>query len=88
MLVLPVCLYPPYLLTSLLFFSFLQKYYIFYRNYIGIPHFMLPNLQLLHFFVCPIIENFKKVFMHHLAMSSIIVYHITIIPNTLNTMAN
>ena len=49
---------------------------------------MLPNLQVILFFVCPIVKNFKKVFMRRLAMGSIIVYRTTIIPNTLDKVAN
>ena len=49
---------------------------------------MLVNLQVVLFFVCPIVENFKKVFICRLTMSNIVVYRTTIIPNTLNKVAN
>ena len=49
---------------------------------------ILSNLQVVFFFVCPIIEHFKKVLMYCLAIDSIIVYCTTIIPNTLNKVAN
>ena len=49
---------------------------------------MLSNLQVVPLFVHLIIEHFEKVFIHRLAMSTIIVYHTTIIPNTLNKVAN
>ncbi len=51
-------------------------------------HVMLPNLRLVLFFVRPIIESFKKVLMGRLAMGSIVVYRTTIIPNTLNKVAD
>ena len=51
-------------------------------------HIILPNLQLVFFFICPIIKNFKKVFMRRLVMGNIVVYCTTIIPNILNKMAN
>ena len=47
-------------------------------------HVILLNLRLVLFFVCFVVENFKKVFIYHLAMSSIVVYRTTVIPNTLN----
>ena len=49
---------------------------------------MLPNLRVVLFFVCSVVESFKKVFMRHLAMGSIVVYRTTIIPNTLDKVAN
>ena len=52
------------------------------------PHVMLPNLQLVFFFVCFIIKNFKKALMRHLAMGSIVVYSTTIISNILNKMVD
>ena len=51
-------------------------------------HIMLPNLQLILFFVCSFIKSFKKVLLRRLAMSSIIVYYITIIPNILNKVVD
>ena len=52
------------------------------------PHVMLPNLQLVLFFVCSVVESFKKVLMRRLAMGSIVVYCTTIIPNKLNKVAD
>ena len=49
---------------------------------------ILPDLQVVLFFVCLFIKNFKKVFMRRLTMGSIIVYCTTIIPNILNKVAN
>ena len=49
---------------------------------------MLSNLQVVLFFVCPILENFKKIFICRLAISSIVVYRTTIIPNILDKVAN
>ncbi len=49
---------------------------------------MLSNLQVVLLFVCPIVERFKKVLMRRLAMGSIVVYRTTIIPNTLNKVAD
>ena len=49
---------------------------------------ILSNLRVILLFVCPIIECFKKIFMRRFAIGSIVVYHITIILNTLNKMAN
>ena len=49
---------------------------------------ILPNLQVVFFYVCPVVESFKKVFMRCLAMGSIVVYRTTIILNTYNKVAN
>ena len=49
---------------------------------------MLPNLQFVLFFICPIEESFKILFIYHLAMGNIIVYHTIIISNILNNVAN
>ena len=49
---------------------------------------MLPDLQVILFFVCFIIESFEKVFMCYFTMSYDIIYRITIILNTLDKMAN
>ena len=49
---------------------------------------ILPNLHLVLFLVCPIIESFKKLLMRRLAMGSIVVYYTTIILNTLNKATN
>ena len=46
-------------------------------------YFILPNLQVILFFVYPIIENFENLFIWYLTMSYVIIYRITIIPNTL-----
>ena len=45
-------------------------------------------MQVILLFVCPIVKNFKKILMRCLAMGSIVVYHTTIIPNTLDKVAN
>lgn len=71
-----------------LFPGFLQNYYIFYCNNIGMAYVILLNLQLILFFVCLVIKSFRKIFMRCLTMASIIVYHITIIRNILNKMAD
>lgn len=52
------------------------------------PHVILPNLLLVLFFVCFVVENFKKILIYHLAMGTIIVYRTPIIPNILNKVAN
>lgn len=49
---------------------------------------MLPNLLLVLIFVYLIAESFKKVLIYCLAISNIVVYHITIISNILNKMVN
>ena len=49
---------------------------------------MLPNLQLIVFFIHFIIENFEKVFIYYLIINNIIVYCIIIIPNILNKLAD
>ena len=49
---------------------------------------MLSNLQVVLFFVCPIVERFKKIFMYRLAMGNIVVYPTIIILNTFNKVAN
>ena len=49
---------------------------------------MLQNLQVIFFLVCLVIENFRKLFMRRLAIGNIVVYRITIIPNTSDKMAN
>ena len=49
---------------------------------------MLLNLQVVLFFVCPIVERFKKVFIHCLTMNNIVIYRITIMSNILNKMVN
>ena len=49
---------------------------------------MLSNLRVILFFICPIIERFKKILMCRLAMGSIVVYYTTIILNILNKVAN
>ena len=48
---------------------------------------MLPNLRLVLFFVCPIVETLKK-YIRRLTMNSIVVYHTTIILNIVNKVAN
>lgn len=49
---------------------------------------MLPALQVILFLICPIIENFKKIFMHYLAIGYIIIYRFIIILNVLNKVAH
>ena len=49
---------------------------------------ILPNLKIVLFFVCFVVENLKKVFMHRLVIGSIVVYYTTIIPNILGKVAN
>ena len=49
---------------------------------------MLLDMQVVFYFVCPIIENFEEVFMRRLAIGCVIIYHITIIPNTLDKVVN
>ncbi len=49
---------------------------------------MLSNLRIVLLFVYPIVERFKKVFIRRLAIGSIVVYRTTIIPNTLNKVAD
>lgn len=51
-------------------------------------HIILPNLQLVFFFVYTNIKSFKKVFIYCITISSIIVYHTTIIINILNKVAD
>lgn len=48
---------------------------------------MLQNMQIVLFFGF-IVERFKKVFMCHFGMSSIVVYYTTIIPKILNKVAH
>ena len=52
------------------------------------PHVMLPNLQLVLFFVCSVVKSFKKILMRRLAMGSIVVYYTTIIPNRVNKVVD
>ena len=49
---------------------------------------MLPDLQIVLFFVCPIVKRFEKVFMRRLAMNYVIIYCTTIISNALDKVAN
>ena len=49
---------------------------------------MLPNLQLVLFFVYLIIESFKKILMCRFAMDSIVIDCTTVISNTLNKVAD
>ena len=51
-------------------------------------HVMLPNVRFVLFFVCPIVESFKKILMRRLVIRSIVVYRTTIIPNALNKVAD
>ena len=47
---------------------------------------MLPNLQIILFFICSIVKSFKKIFVRRLAIGSIVVYCTTIILNTTNKL--
>lgn len=49
---------------------------------------MLANLQVILFSICFVLKNFEKVFICCHTMSCIVVYCTTIIPNTLNKVAN
>ncbi len=49
---------------------------------------MLPDLQVILFFVYPIVESFEKIFIHRLTVDCIIIYRTTIIPNALDKVAN
>ena len=49
---------------------------------------MMPNLQIILFFVSLVIKCFKKIFIHYLAIGNIIVYYTPIIPNISNKVAN
>ena len=49
---------------------------------------ILSNLQVIFLFFYLIIASFKKILNCHLIMSSILVYHTTVILNTLNKMVN
>ena len=49
---------------------------------------MLPNLRIVLFFVSPVVKSFKKVFMSCFAMSCIIVYSTTIIPDALGKVGD
>ena len=48
---------------------------------------MLPDLRIVLFSVSTIVKSFKKVFMSCFAMSCIIVYSTTIIPDALDKVA-
>ena len=52
------------------------------------PHVMLPNFRFVFFFVCLMIESFKKVLICHLAMGSIVVFCTIIILNKLNNVVD
>lgn len=49
---------------------------------------ILPNLQIVLFFVYVVLKNFEKVFICYLTMDYIIVYYTTIIPNTLDKVVD
>lgn len=49
---------------------------------------MLPNLLLRFFFIYLIIESYKKVFIRHFVISSIVIYCTIIIPNIPNKIVN
>ena len=78
-LILLVQLCLEYILIAFFFLDFFENNYIFYCNYIGIAHIILPNLHVILIFICLIIENFKKVLIRRLAIGSIVVYCTSII---------
>ena len=45
---------------------------------------MLPDLQIVFLFICPIIESFEKLLIYCLAVGCVIIYRTAIIPNVLN----
>lgn len=49
---------------------------------------IIPNLQLVFFFVYSMIENFKKVFIYYLTIGNIMIYHTTTISNILNKITD
>ena len=49
---------------------------------------MLLNLRYVLFFVYPIIERLKKIFMRCFTMGSIVIYRTIIMPNTLNKVTH
>lgn len=49
---------------------------------------MLPNLQLILFFVCFIVKNLKKILIRHLAIGIIMVYYTIINLNILNKIVD
>ena len=49
---------------------------------------ILPDLRIVFFFVSPVIESFKKVFMRYFTKSYIIVYSTIIILDILDNMAS
>ena len=51
-------------------------------------HVMLPDLRVVLFLVSSFVKRFKKVFISCLAMSCIVVYNTTIIPNALDKVGN
>lgn len=54
----------------------------------GIVYIILPNLQVILFFVYLIVENFEIIFICYLTMGNILVYSIIIILNILNKVAD
>ena len=49
---------------------------------------MLPDLQVIPLFVYFIVKNFEKIFICYFAICYIIIYHIIIILNALDKVAN
>ena len=71
------------------FFScFFSNKGIFQCNYVSKVHSMLLNLQFVFFFVCLVVESFKKVLMRHLGIRSIEIYYTTIISNIVKKLVN
>ena len=61
---------------------------MFYSNNIGMVYFILPNLQLVFFYIYLLIERFKKIYMLCLIINNIIVYRTIIIINILNKVVD
>ena len=49
---------------------------------------MLPDLRIVFVSISLVVKNFKKIFMSCFAISYIVVYNATIIPNTLDKVAS
>lgn len=90
-----VQLYLQCLLTALFFLvffkiiiSFIVIILVLYILFCQIYNLYSLLFVLLYNFVFLVIECFKKIFMHYFTIINIIVYHTTIILNTLNKVAN
>lgn len=49
---------------------------------------MLPNLQIIFFFIHFVIKRFKKIFIHYLTLGCIIIHYTTIILNALDKVVD